>query len=994
MSTFVKQQRRSIVHVTFLIVFVNLKSTNSENSVTKYTTTIRPDYISEHLSNILQLKAPERLSRDRDKLKKLQNANCTKTIILHPQNLKLANDSFLEPSAVFRVFDASTEGLSQLLGVANSNTDRCDVLTLSNSQPVQRMQNEFYPENKYYYGSPSENVLPCSSSTSLHEFINAISFYLYYLPHKSTIAIVDDGTGCGKKASRLLELKIKSNISWYSTGVQVFSAVTDSNAKYSSVIRILRHMQLLVGKRHIYVLLTPYWLVKAFLESHAFFHLETRMNHWIVPHTKFERNLYPKLITKHIHTYKLIDNLNSTTISQFISTVSDERRDARSLMDITESLFSFWSHGRWVDTHKKAHGLESLVEVSYASVHTKTLRNYGIRNLRVTTVLEGPFTTEIPRLYDKLTRTCHQTCLVCRKWNSTAQLWENTCCMGYSIDLLIMLMKLLDFQVDLYIVADGKYGGRNTDGSWNGMIREVIDGSADIAVQGITINEERSKVVDFTEPFMLSELGIATKEMADPSQNRGIHVSFRIFENFTVEMGLLVLCLIPVAVICVYILENLTFYSKSAVSDNKVKSSIRKSIRLQQDKMRDNRKPSAAVRAIRAEELLNKTIPTPRKRYSMKEAFSYIASLAWQRDIGGKNPKTKGGRVMSVCYAFFMVISTTLYTASLTASNVTNDNKIKFFGLNDPKMRNPTTAFRYGTTGATSIEAFFRNAPDEILNRMYHFMLNYNTGLISGLQRIMDGQLEAYIYEKPYLSHVIAVDFDCQLSLFDGGKGEQYYGLAMNKSSILKDIFSKGLLSLREDETLLKLERKWLYSACGSNQQSSLKHNMEQFSSAHFSGAYLIMGLTVPVCLLISCVAWLLELRKRYTSASFDVNLSQQLQDSVYQSGRYNTGYIPDHDKSCDSTNFNGYIFDQLRKMTNTSTCNAKEENGIGEPSLKAVTNRRSSIYNQHETIKNRVRVYSEILSANDIERVTIDVHVHRNRTECKESVFTETASY
>ena len=30
-------------------------------------------------------------------------------------------------------------------------------------------------------------------------------------------------------------------------------------------------------------------------------------------------------------------------------------------------------------------------------------------------------------------------------------------------------------------------------------------------ITGITINEERSKVVDFTEPFMLSELGIATK---------------------------------------------------------------------------------------------------------------------------------------------------------------------------------------------------------------------------------------------------------------------------------------------------------------------------------------------------------------------------------------------------------------------------------------------------------------------------------------------------
>lgn len=153
MSNSVKQQRTSIIPVTFLVVFINLNSTNSVNSMTKHTTTSRPDYMTEHLSNMIQLKAPERLARDRDKLKRLQNSNCTKIIILHHRNLNLANSSLLETSSVLRPFDALTDGLSQLLGVANLNTGRCDVLTLSNSQPVQRIQNEFYPENEYYYVS-------------------------------------------------------------------------------------------------------------------------------------------------------------------------------------------------------------------------------------------------------------------------------------------------------------------------------------------------------------------------------------------------------------------------------------------------------------------------------------------------------------------------------------------------------------------------------------------------------------------------------------------------------------------------------------------------------------------------------------------------------------------------------------------------------------------------------------------------------------------------
>lgn len=45
---------------------------------------------------------------------------------------------------------------------------------------------------------------------------------------------------------------------------------------------------------------------------------------------------------------------------------------------------------------------------------------------------------------------------------------------GFSIDVLDALAKILGFKYDMYQVGDGKYGMTLPNGSWNGMIGELI----------------------------------------------------------------------------------------------------------------------------------------------------------------------------------------------------------------------------------------------------------------------------------------------------------------------------------------------------------------------------------------------------------------------------------------------------------------------------------------------------------------------------------------
>ncbi|GIY82175.1 glutamate receptor ionotropic, kainate 1 [Caerostris darwini] len=83
---------------------------------------------------------------------------------------------------------------------------------------------------------------------------------------------------------------------------------------------------------------------------------------------------------------------------------------------------------------------------------------------------------------------------------------------GFCIDLLRTIAELLGFNYDLYLVPDNKFGAENTtSGEWSGLVKEIIEKNADLAVAPMTINYARESVIDFTKPFMNLGIGILFK---------------------------------------------------------------------------------------------------------------------------------------------------------------------------------------------------------------------------------------------------------------------------------------------------------------------------------------------------------------------------------------------------------------------------------------------------------------------------------------------------
>ncbi|GFO24576.1 glutamate receptor, ionotropic kainate 2 [Plakobranchus ocellatus] len=70
---------------------------------------------------------------------------------------------------------------------------------------------------------------------------------------------------------------------------------------------------------------------------------------------------------------------------------------------------------------------------------------------------------------------------------------------GYCIQMLQSLAEEMDFDYTIYDVET--VGSMDEDGNWDGAIKELLEGRADIAVGPISVMAERENVIDFTVPY-------------------------------------------------------------------------------------------------------------------------------------------------------------------------------------------------------------------------------------------------------------------------------------------------------------------------------------------------------------------------------------------------------------------------------------------------------------------------------------------------------------
>lgn len=341
---------------------------------------------------------------------------------------------------------------------------------------------------------------------------------------------------------------------------------------------------------------------------------------------------------------------------------------------------------------------------------------------------------------------------------------------GFCIDLLKEIAHMVGFAYRIELVPDGKYGVYDYEtGEWNGIVRQLMDKKADLAVGSMTINYARESVIDFTKPFM--NLGIAILFKVPTSHQARL---FSFMNPLAIEIWLYVLA--------AYVLVSVTMFVVARFSPYEW----------------NNPHPCHAVSS--GPEIVE-------NQFSLSNSFWFTIGTLMQQG-SDLNPKATSTRIVGGIWWFFTLIIISSYTANLAAF-LTVERMIT--PIENAEDLASQTDIAYGTLDSGSTMTFFRDSMIETYKKMWRFMENKKPSVFvptyeEGIQRVLQGDY-AFLMESTMLDYI--VQRDCNLTQIGGLLDTKGYGIGTPMGSPWRDKISLAILELQEKGEIQMLYDKW-----------------------------------------------------------------------------------------------------------------------------------------------------------------------------------------
>lgn len=403
---------------------------------------------------------------------------------------------------------------------------------------------------------------------------------------------------------------------------------------------------------------------------------------------------------------------------------------------------------------------------------------------------------------------------------------------GYCIDLLNKLAKKLQFKYQIQEVADGQYG-KIVNGSWNGMVKELLDRKADLAIVDLTINKERQSAVDFTHPFMTLGIAIMYKK---PKVEEAEMYSFLM--PFSKEVWL--------SMGSAYVGMSLAMWLNSRLSPIEWTN------------------PHPCIDNPDELELENEI-------HSIGASMWFnIGSLMQQgSDLAPRSPSV---RTMGSVWFFFTLILISSYTANLAAFLTASRMQSPIENAADLSKQ---TKIDYGCKEGGATQSFFASSNHTVFRRMWNFMESrkhqgvFPTTNDKGISMVKKGNF-AFLMESTSIEYM--AQRDCELTQIGGLLDNKGYGIALRKSSPFRAALSKSIVELNEDGELQDLKSKWWNSPNGTTctEQKDSALATSELGIDKVGGVFVLLGYG----LVIACVAALAEFNWRSRKVPRDERVS------------------------------------------------------------------------------------------------------------------------
>ncbi len=151
-----------------------------------------------------------------------------------------------------------------------------------------------------------------------------------------------------------------------------------------------------------------------------------------------------------------------------------------------------------------------------------------------------------------------------------------------------------------------------------------------------------------------------------------------------------------------------------------------------------------------------------------------------QRGIGQQGPRTMPGRFVAMLWMVGSIITIAVFTAAITSALTVRHLQGAVQGVTD------LSKVRVGAVAGSSTE--------ETLKKLRIAFDSFPTAR-DGLKAIRDGDLDAFVYDRPLLAWTINQDFRRSIELLDVVFDQQHYAFALPAGSPLRKPVSVTLLT-------------------------------------------------------------------------------------------------------------------------------------------------------------------------------------------------------
>ncbi|KAL8564050.1 hypothetical protein ACOMHN_016339 [Nucella lapillus] len=384
---------------------------------------------------------------------------------------------------------------------------------------------------------------------------------------------------------------------------------------------------------------------------------------------------------------------------------------------------------------------------------------------------------------------------------------------GFCIDLLNEIADAKKFNYSIYQVST--YGKllNAENGTWNGIMDELINRRADIGLGGMTITYDRENYVDFTKPFLTLGITILYRKPTPTPPKL-----FSFLNPLSIEVWVYMIAAYLCVSFMLFVIARFSPYEWC------------------------NPHPC------------NPDTDEVENQFTIMNSLWFTVGSLMQQGCEIA-PRALSTRLVACMWWFFTLIMISSYTANLAAF-LTVERMVSDITSADDLVKQHT--IKYGTFKGGSTARFFERSQIDTFKRMWNYMSTQEDVFVTkskdGVDRVKKGGY-AYLGESTAVEYAVARD--CDLTNIGGNLDSKGYGIATPTDSVYREIFTTEILRLTEAQKIHHWKTKWWKKELGAKTcdvEDSAKGAASELSVKNVGGVFVVLmggvvaGFFVAMC--------------------------------------------------------------------------------------------------------------------------------------------------